>query len=35
VDVKDLDFMRIEYGIVTLVEISQNVTIPFATIGDM
>jgi hypothetical protein len=35
VDVKDLDFMRIEYGIVTLVEISQNVTTPFATIGDM
>ncbi len=35
VDVRDLDLMKIKSGIVTLVEINQNVTTPFATIGNL
>jgi hypothetical protein len=32
---RDLDFMKINFGKVTLVEISQNVTTPSATISNL
>jgi hypothetical protein len=35
VDVRDLDLMSIKFGIMTLVEINQNVTTSFATIGNL
>ncbi len=35
VDVKDLDLMKIKFGIVTLIEINQNVTTSFATICNL
>jgi hypothetical protein len=35
VDVKDLDLMRTKSSIMTLIEISQNVTTPFVTIGNL
>jgi hypothetical protein len=35
VDVRDLDLMRTKSSIMTFVKINQNVTTPFATIGNL